>query len=262
VSSDREDAFDARFGGFAQLFSGEAFAKIRSAKICIVGLGGVGSWAAEACARSGIGSMSLVDLDDICVSNMNRQSHALTSTIGRRKCDVLAARVEEINPHCAITVHPVFFSEKTADRILSDTPTVVIDAIDRVTNKSLLIAECVKRGIPIVTTGSAGERTDPTAIRVADLAETIHDPLSSYVRKRLRQRFGFAKYGTAPFGVPCVFAPRQRNTEKRRRSAECGENSLPVKGGIGCANGLGSAVFVTGAFGFFAAAEAVKMVGR
>ena len=215
-----------------------------------------------------MGRLTLVDLDDVCITNVNRQIHALDGSIGRSKAQVLAERVQLIHPECAVVPVQRFFTSTSCDEILSSPYTVVLDAIDRLTNKSLLIATCVSRGIPIVTTGSAGDRADPTLLRVSDLAFTIHDPLLGYVRKRLRQNFNFPRGERKKFRVPCVYAPQQRNDERndertQRRSMKCPVDVVMENADEdrrSCNSGLGTASFVTGSMGLFAASEVVKLI--
>lgn len=240
------------FRGFAQLVGQQAFGRISSASVCVVGLGGVGSWAVEALARCGVGALTLVDLDEVCATNVNRQVQATTRSVGRPKADALAERVLEIHPACRVTAVRRFFSRPTADEILAGGIDLVVDAIDRVENKALLIAECVARNLPLITTGSAGDRLDPSALTVSDLARTIHDPLLQIVRKDLRQQYRFPAGERRRFGIPCVYAPKQRNDAKPSCAAGSGRRS--------CNDGLGSAVFVTGAAGFLAAAEAIRVL--
>ena len=171
------DEVDPRFRGTYQLLGPEHFARVSAASVCVVGLGGVGSWSVEALVRSGVGQVTLVDLDEVCVTNINRQVHALTNTVGRPKAAVLAERIREINPACKVTVVPKFFSSSTADEILSTHFNVVLDTIDRNENKTTLIGECVQRSMRVITVGSGGNRLDAAQVAVTDLARTIHDPL-------------------------------------------------------------------------------------
>ena len=250
---------DPRFRGTYQLLGPAHFARLSKASVCVVGLGGVGSWSVEALARSGVGAITLVDLDEVCVTNINRQVHALTETIGQPKADLLAARVASINPECCVSVVRKFFSGTTADAILARGFDVVLDTIDRNENKTTLIGECVKRGIRVATVGSGGDRTDVAAATVADLAHTIHDPLLQIVRKQLRQQYGFPKGERVRFGVPCVYIPRQRGPRVPSTSDEC---VVSVSGRKSCNDGLGSAVYVTGALGFMAAGEVIRILGE
>jgi tRNA A37 threonylcarbamoyladenosine dehydratase len=244
---------DPRFQGTFQLLGERHFARLQSASVCVVGLGGVGSWSVEALVRSGIGEITLVDLDEVCITNINRQIHALSDTVGKSKAMLLAERIRAINPHCSARVIRKFFSASTADEILSHQFDIVLDTIDRNENKTTLIGECVQRGMRVVTVGSGGDRKDLSTATISDLARTIHDPLLQIVRKQLRKQYGFPSGERAKFNVPCVYAPRQRNTE-----VSCAGNSMSRKS---CNDGLGSAVFVTGALGFMAAGEVIRLLG-
>lgn len=256
------ELFQDRFNGFRQLVGASAFARISRASVCIVGLGGVGSWVVEALARSGVGALTLVDLDEVCVTNINRQLHALSSTVGRSKAQVLAERVLEINPESRVSVISKFFTERSADEILQGPFELVIDTIDSVDQKVVLIAECVRRAIPLVTVGSAGNRLSPRLAQVHDLSKTIHDPMLQIVRKRLRQDHSFPRSERTKFSIPCVYAPLQRGPtgEGDRCEHEGFGASAGKRGGSNCNAGLGSAVFVTGSLGFLAAAEAVRFL--
>ena len=243
---------DTRFGGIQQLYGIDGLRRFREAHVCVVGIGGVGSWAVEALARSGIGSLTLVDLDEICVSNVNRQIHSLDETIGRAKIDVMAGRVRAINSQCRVSTQPQFFSETTADQLLAPGFNFVLDAIDGVANKTLLLACCRDRNIPVISCGAAGGRREATTVRVADLSKVTHDRLLAEVRRRLRKHHHFPE-GSQPMSVDCVFSPeppifaREDGTTCKTRP-EVGAGTR-----LNCNGGLGSATFVTGTFGFVAA---------
>jgi tRNA threonylcarbamoyladenosine dehydratase len=240
---------DLRFGGLARLYGAGGLQRLLQGRVCVVGLGGVGSWAAEALARSALGHITLVDLDDVCLSNVNRQLHALDGAFGRPKVDVMAERIHAIHPACRVRAVVEFFSERTEEEILAAGFDYVLDAIDQVANKCLLIARCRQKEIPIVSAGGAGGRRDPAAIRVADLAQTSHDALLQQVRKKLRDDHGFARDPKTPFGVPCVFST---------------EPAIPPAGGcagrVTCDNGYGTASFVTGTMGLVAASCVVSKI--
>src|SRR5580700_9882892 len=184
---------ELRFGGLARLYGVDGLRRLLEASVCVVGVGGVGSWTAEALARSGLGRITLVDLDDVCVSNVNRQLHALDSSVGRPKVDVMAERIHAIHPACQVGTISAFFNETTAEEILKNRFDFVVDAIDQAENKSLLIARCCQKQIPIICAGAAGGRRDPAAIEVADLARTSHDALLRKVRQKLRDEYGFPR---------------------------------------------------------------------
>ena len=251
-----------RFMGFTQLVGPEAFERIARASVCVVGLGGVGSWTVEALARCGVGALTLVDLDEVCVTNVNRQLHALTSTVGISKAEVLGNRVREIHPECSVRVVKRFFSEKTAEEILGGGFSLVLDTIDTADHKVTLLSECARRGIPAITVGSAGNRTNPTTARVEDLSKTIHDPLLQIVRKKLRQDHDFPRSERTRFDIPCVYAPLQRGARDPEGQQCATEDTQSRARGKSCNAGLGSAVFMTGTIGFIAAGEAISLLSR
>jgi tRNA A37 threonylcarbamoyladenosine dehydratase len=250
------DPYEARFGGVARLFGAAGLERLRQAHVCVVGVGGVGSWAVEALARSGLGRLTLVDFDEVCISNTNRQLHALAGDFGSPKVEVLARRVRAINPDCGVQPLTVFFTPATATQVLEPQFSFVVDAIDQTDNKCLLIARCRERGLPIVTTGGAGGRRDPTQVRVADLAFTTHDGLLDQVRSRLRKEFGFPR-GKQPFGVDCVFSAEPQ-VYPAQDGGVCARRSEASRLRIDCETGFGTATFVTGTFGFAAAAVVVR----
>ncbi|NMD22078.1 MAG: tRNA threonylcarbamoyladenosine dehydratase [Verrucomicrobia bacterium] len=235
---------DERFDGIARLLGRDALARLGRAHVCVVGLGGVGSWAVEALARSGVGRMTLVDFDVVSVGNINRQIHALEPTLDQPKAQVLADRVRLIHPRLRLEMIPARFGEETAARILETPYDCLLDAIDGAANKSRLIAGCRARHIPIVTSGGAGGRRDPTRVRIDDLAFSSHDRLLAQVRAILRQDYAFPR-GHAPFGVPCV------HSTERPVPAQTPDPARPI---------FGTAVFVTGTFGFALASLAVKRI--
>lgn len=251
--------YDQRFSGIARLYGADAANRIRHAHIAIIGVGGVGSWSVEALARSGVGALTLIDLDEVCVSNVNRQLPALTSEVGKPKVDVLKKRIHGINSSCEIHAIEEFFTSANAAELLSSPFTAVLDAIDDVGNKSLLLAECLRRELPVVTVGAAGGRRDPTALRIADLAFTSHDRLLQRVRKILRTDYQFPLHPKTAFGIPCVYSvelpvfPQPDGTvcETRGDATELRMN---------CNSGYGSATHITGAFGFAAAAELLRLI--
>lgn len=250
---------DPRFGGIDRLYGRGAVDTLRAAHACVVGIGGVGTWAVEALARSGVGRITLIDLDDVCQTNTNRQAHALTTTVGRPKVEAMAERVRLINPEC--TLHPTsaFFTARTADALLTpEVPYgVVIDAIDRPKYKALLVLECKARGLPLVVVGGAGGKQDPALIRRGDLADTVQDGLLRRVRRVLRQEHGYPSTKD-PWGVAAVYS-KERAVFPNPDGTVCavgGKASLRID----CDTGYGTASFVTGTFGFAAAACAVEIL--
>lgn len=257
----QDDASAGRFAGVARLYGAAAAARLARAHVLVVGLGGVGSWAVEALARSGVGRLTLVDLDDICESNVNRQLHALEGTIGRGKAEVLAERVRAIHPGCAVRTAAEFFTEATAERLLAPAPDAVVDAIDVVRNKALLLAQCHRRGLPAVTCGGAGGRRDPTRLRTADLAEATHDRLLGEVRRVLRREHALPA-APAALGLRAVFStePPVFPQPDGGVGATCRRTGAGGAPRLDCDAGYGTAAFVTGAFGLAAAAETVRLL--
>lgn len=241
-----------RFAGVGRLYGPEGLARLSRAHVCVVGLGGVGSWVVEALARSGLGALTLVDLDEVCVSNINRQLHALSNTVGQSKAEALATRVGLINPECRVTVMPLFFKKTTAGEILATRYDFVVDAIDGVAHKARLLGMCHQRGVPVIASGAAGGKADPTQIRIADLAVTIHDPLLAFIRKRLRKWFQFPR-GDKKFGIPCVFSPEPG---QGATSDACEQKAPGVR--ANCDTGLGAVAHVTGIFGLMMAGYVVN----
>jgi tRNA A37 threonylcarbamoyladenosine dehydratase len=258
------DDYLDRFGGVSRLLGRAGLERLRAAHVCVVGVGGVGSWAVEGLARSGVGALTLVDLDDVCVTNVNRQLPALDGQIGRPKVAVLAERVRLINPACRVEAAAEFFTEATAERLLAPPFDFVIDAVDLMSHKALLIAGCRDRGRPCLTVGAAGGRRDATQIRAGDLGDAENDLLLRQVRKKLRRDFGFsagATRGRMHFGVRCVWSGERPVFPWA--DGTCGAEPEPGSNlKLDCETGFGTAVFVTGAFGFAAAGEVVRELAQ
>ncbi|MBX3018881.1 MAG: tRNA threonylcarbamoyladenosine dehydratase [Bdellovibrionaceae bacterium] len=193
-----------RFDRMGRLVGDASMEKLFRAHVMIVGVGGVGSMAAESLARSGVGRISLVDFDEICITNTNRQLHTLQGLIGRKKSGVMAERLRKINPQATIEDIPEFMSAETSERILSVRPDFVVDAIDNLTAKAHLIVTCRALGLPLISSMGAGSRMDPLAARVVDLSETHTDPMAHQLRKMLRSKHGFPTDGA--WGIPAVFS--------------------------------------------------------
>ena len=331
-------SYTERFSGVGRLFGRAGMERLRAAHVCVVGAGGVGSWAVEGLARSGVGALTLIDLDDVCVTNVNRQLPAIDGEIGRPKVDVLARRARLINPEIRVEAVAEFFTAATAERLLGavgpsekrasvvaqtasllnssnairhpsrleadqahglaaratqsrlaacattlarhssaqpdspmpdspqpDSPPrfeCVIDAIDSMSNKALLIAECARRGLRCVTVGGAGGRRDASAIRTGDLGESMSDELLRQVRKKLRRDHGFARGEGHRYGVRCVYSIEK--PVYPWADGTCAAEPEPTEAGgnlkLDCESGFGTAVFVTGAFGLAAAGEAARWI--
>lgn len=249
-------SYENRFGGLARIYGPGALDLLRGAHIMVVGVGGVGSWAVEALARSGIGRLTLVDLDDVCATNTNRQLPALDPEWGRLKVEVLADRVRRINPDAEVAARADFFTEKSAPALLAAGPGLVVDAIDSVADKVALVAACGRAGIPLLVSGGAGGKTDPTKVRWGDLGKEQGDALLKAVKRGLRAR-GLGPDARGLWGVECVFSEEAPVLPWE----VCEAVPRPEAGGsarIDCATGFGAASFATGAFGFTLASRAVR----
>jgi tRNA threonylcarbamoyladenosine dehydratase len=248
-----------RFGGLGRLYGAAALPRLQAAHVAVIGVGGVGSWVVEGLARSGIGAITMIDLDDVCVTNVNRQLPALDGNIGRPKVAALSDRVRLINPACRVDALSEFFTAESAARLLANRYDWVVDCIDTMTNKALVIAECGKRGQPVVTVGGAGGKRDATRIRVGDLGGSHGDDLLKMVRRKLRRDHGFAKGEGNDYGIPCISS--QEKPVYPWADGTC--STEPEEGSnlrLDCATGFGTAVFITAAFGFAAAGEVVRRV--
>lgn len=245
-----------RFGGIDRLYGAGSLARLAAAHVCVIGIGGVGSWTAEALARSGVGKLTLIDLDHVAESNVNRQVHALEGTLGQAKVLAMGERIAAINPGCTVVCVEEFI---TADNVAALLPAcdVVVDCIDDVKAKAALIAHCRRAKRAVITTGGAGGRIDPTRIRLDDLSRTTQDALASKLRARLRKDYGFTRDPKKKFGVPCVFSDEQI---RRPQTAACDLDEAGLHG-LNCA-GYGSSVAVTAGFGLAAAAHCLGILLR
>ena len=225
--------------------------------VCVVAIGGVGSWAVEALARSGVGSLTLIDYDTIAESNINRQIHAGTRSLETKKHQALAERVRDINPHCDCRIIDDFLTTDNLFEYMSTDYDYVIDAIDSIKFKSAMIYHCKRNRIPIITTGGAGGLTDPTQIAIRDLNKTHNDPLAAKVRAQLRSSYGFTRNMKRYFGIECVDSTEQQRYPKADVSigfAKPGIHGISMD----CNFAYGSATMVTGTFGFIAAARVIE----
>ena len=255
--SKRSDNYDTRFGGIQRLYGTAAQEVLREVHVFVAGVGGVGSWAVEALARSGVGRLTFIDGDTVDASNANRQLHTLTDTIDASKVEVMAGRVKQINPECEVNALHEYLNMKNLFGHLADDYDYVIDALDSIKFKSNMIAHCKRNKIPIIATGGAGGQNDPTMIQVADLSKTFNDPLAAKVRSSLRKEFGFSRNPKRSFGVECVFSSQQQVYPKEDGTVS---HEKPGIHGVSldCRFGYGSASFVTGTFGFIAASRAMN----
>ena len=247
-----------RFGGIVRLYGDEALARFSRAHVCVVGVGGVGSWAVEALARSGIGRLTLIDLDNVAESNVNRQLHALTDDFGKAKVTALRERIAQINPQCEVTEIEDFVTEDNLDELFRRPFDFVIDAIDQIRVKAAMVAYFVQHKQPFIISGGAGGQKNPALIQTADLSRVTHDPLLSNLRYTLRKRYGFSRDTKEKMRVPCVYSTE--NITPPQSGEACSTDAAPQ--GLSCA-GYGASMLVTASFGLYCAQAAVEhIVGR
>lgn len=251
---------DIRFKGIANLFGSKVLERFKQSHVLIAGVGGVGSWVVEALGRSGIGKITLVDMDEVCVSNVNRQIMALDSTVGKSKVDVLRDRLIDINPSGNIDAKFSFVtSNNVADLILSDL-SYVVDATDSLKAKCAMAVACRDKKIPFITIGAAGGKTDPSQIEVADLNKVRNDKLLKRMKLELKRDHGFST-SLRSLKIPAVFS-NQLAIYPDGEGGTCETNIKDSSVKLDCGAGLGSATFVTGTFGFFAAHRVLKDIGE
>ena len=239
---------ERRFGGLRRLYGDTAYARLRQARIAVVGLGGVGSWTAEALARSGVAGLVLIDLDHVAESNVNRQVQALGTTLGQHKGLALRERIADIHPGCEVQVVDAFVDAGNWPALLTTPVHALVDACDQVRAKATLATWALQQGLPVVCVGAAGGKRAAQRVEVEDLAEVTHDPLLAGLRQRMRKEAGAPRTGR--IGLRCVFSREAVQTPA--------DNSSP-DGSLNCA-GYGSSVVVTATFGMVAAGEAIAQL--
>ena len=255
-------SYSSRFGGTGRLYGQSVLHLLQNSHVCVAGIGGVGSWSSEALIRSGVCSLTLIDPDDICVTNTNRQIHAQANTVGRPKTAVMAERLQQINPESAINTVDDFLNADTVYDYIDKRFDYVLDATDDFRAKAAIIACCKRQKIPVITVGAAGGKNDPGRIAVADLTRTCQDPLARKVKDYLRYRYNFSRNPKRRFAVDCVFSsqavcyPQADGSVGQRKPAH--HQSMKMD----CAGGFGSALMVTGTFGFIAAARVIDKLAR
>ena len=257
------DNFTNRFSGIQRLVGVDGAEFLRKSHVAIIGVGGVGSWVAEALARTGVGTITMVDLDEVCINNTNRQLHAMDGEVGKAKVDSLKERIGKINPNCHVNAIQDFFTERNAEELLSMGFDYVVDAIDSVNHKCLLLSLCRRKKIPVVSCGGAGGRIDPTKIEICDMSKTREDPLLAKVRKVLRQKHNFPKNPKRRFGVECVYSYEEIIFPWSDGSVCKAKETKDENLRLDCSSGYGTVTFVTGTFGFFMASRViVKLMDR
>lgn len=264
---------DRRFGGLSRLYGPQAPARLQQAHVAVAGLGGVGSWTVEALVRCGVGALTLIDLDHIAESNVNRQIHALTSTLGQSKVDAMAERVLEINPECRLTRIDDFVSPENVAEVLPGPYTVIIDCTDQADAKIAMILHARALGVPMLLCGGAGGKTDPLALRAGDLSAAVNDALLAKLRNKLRREHGFPRASdqngkalkrVPKMGVHALWFDQPAILPDAWTRPTEGEDDMgaaaqsPAPQGLSCA-GYGSVVTVTAAMGLAAANEALRM---
>lgn len=255
--SDYEERFDA----VLRVYGAAALKALGEANVCIIGVGGVGSWAAEALVRTGVGAMTLVDGDSISRSNVNRQIHTLESSLNQSKSEEMKLRIMDINPECECRAVNDYIDENNISDLLDSGFSIVIDAIDRIKYKAAIIHYCKRNKIPVVTVGGAGGLLNPAKVEVSDLTKTWGDPLAAGVRSRLRYKYHFPSNLKRSFGVPCVYSTEQRRYPEK--DGTIGFSKPGVKDmSLDCSFGYGSSVSVTATFGFIAAEKSIEMIIR
>lgn len=254
-----------RFDRIGRLVGDQKMSQLFNSHVMVIGLGGVGSWAAESLIRSGIGKMTLVDFDEICITNFNRQLHALQGLVGQPKAEVMAERLQKINPKAKISSMAHFYNSDHCGEIFKVRPDFVVDAIDHVTSKCHLLNYCKLNQIPAVCSTGSGGRMDPTQVRISDLSQTEQDPLARQVRRILREKYQFPKEEGMAFGIQAVYskepatAPFELNYDAGKGfRCVCPQGNNPF---FNCDNRnliYGSSSFVTGTFGLFCASVVVR----
>ncbi|MGJ8672572.1 tRNA threonylcarbamoyladenosine dehydratase [Rubritalea sp.] len=258
----------SRFGGIARLYGVKALENFTNSHVAVVGIGGVGSWTVEALARSGVGKITMIDLDEICVTNINRQLHAMDGNIGHQKTDAMEARIKAINPDCEVNNLHTFYSKRSFEAFFENDFDLVIDAIDRAIEKTHLVAECRKREIPVICCGSAGGLRDPSKILVNDLARISNDALLAQVRNKLRTQYGYPQgHSTKPskkFYIDAIYSTEQAvypqcdGSVSTKKPEDADGRDMRLN----CASGYGSITHMTATLGLFAAERALAKLAK
>lgn len=251
-----------RFDRMGRLVGDDVMKKLLNSHVMVIGLGGVGSWAAESLMRSGIGKMTVVDFDEVCITNANRQLHALQGLVGKKKAEVMAERLRKINPQATVDAVVQFYNEENSEAMLALKPDFIVDCIDNLTAKTHLLNVCRERGLKVITSGGSAARLDPLKVKMADLADTHGDPMAAQVRKMLRQKYNFPQ---KKFDIPCIFSDetpiqpvelKYDNGQGFKCVCPQGQNNLH---NCDSRNVIwGTASFVTGAFGLAMASYVVQ----
>lgn len=252
--------YQEKFAGIKRLYGDVCLNQFKQSHVVIIGIGGVGSWIAEGLARSGIGELTLVDLDDIAMSNINRQIHALDSTLDKSKIEVMQKRIVDINHECVVHLMEDFVTPRNVSEYLNNKYDVVIDATDSVKAKAAIIAHCKRNKTKVICIGGAGGQTDPLQISKADLAKTIQDPLLAKVRSELRRNYNFSKNVKRNFGVECVYSVEQLKYPTLDGKTTFAKQTSDGASKMDCSTGFGAFVGVTATFGMVATSRALAHI--
>ena len=258
MNGEHGGGFDERFSALSRVYGDAGLKQLSESHFCVVGIGGVGSWIAESLARSAAGHITLIDGDTIARSNTNRQLHTLESEIGRPKVEVMAERIQQINPDCHCTPLMQHLDRENIRELLERGYDCVIDAIDGIAIKAQMIYHCKRNKIRIVTTGGAGGLLDPTQVTIRDLAKTHNDPLAAKVRSELRRNYNFSRNPKRSFGIPCVYSTEQQRYPSQEGGVSYCKPGVPGLS-LDCAFGYGSSVAVTAAVAQAACFKAVEI---
>ncbi len=251
-----------RFAGIDRLYGRGTVEHLLAQHVAIIGIGGVGSWVVEGLARSGVGRLTLIDADEICITNTNRQLHALEGQFGRLKVEAMAERARAIHPEAEVNAIPSFLTPNNLQELFGEGFDLVIDACDAFRVKVETIAWCRRRKQPLIVVGSAGGRTDPTKVQVRDLSRTEHDAMLALIRKKLRQEFRFPDNPKRSFGVPAIYSLENARFPQQDGSVAASRPDYGEVGRLDCEGGLGAAAHVTATFAFVAVAEAIRRLLR
>jgi len=251
-----------RFVGIQRLYGQQAYQKIIHSHICIIGIGGVGSWVAESLARSAVGELTLIDLDHIAESNINRQIHALSETLGQSKIIAMQSRITAINPNCKVNTIDDHLSLENIPQLINKEFTFIIDCIDQFRIKAALIHYCRSTKRSLLTIGGAGGRIDPTRIKTADLTRSEGDSLLAKTRKQLRTQHGFPRNLNRRFDIPCVYSTEQLRYPTDDLEVSTNKSACSNLSGLNCANGFGSLSAVTASFGMIASAYVLNRIAK
>jgi len=257
-----DSEYSRRFAGIQRLYGQKAFSKITNSHVCVIGIGGVGSWVAESLARSAIGQITLIDLDHIAESNINRQIHSLNETLGQSKILAMQERILSINPNCETNLIDDHISIENIPKIFNQHFDFIVDCIDQFRIKAELIHYCRSNKRKLITIGGAGGRVDPMHIKVADLARAEGDALLAKIRKQLRTHHGFSRNLHRRFDIPCVYSTEQLRYPTDDSEISTDKNQCTNLSGLNCANGFGSLTAVTASFGMIASAYVLNYLSK